>query len=61
MTNQKSPTIHREAIGTETHGSLRPQEKEAPSDAVAATRIHKKTLKEPSRNVPGILLTSSTT
>jgi hypothetical protein len=61
MTNQKSPTILREAIGTETHRSLRPQEKEGPSDAVAATRIHKKTLKEPPRNVPWILSTSSTT
>ncbi len=40
MTNQKSPTIHREAIGTEIPRSLPPQEKEGPSDAVAATRIH---------------------
>ena len=47
--NQKSPTIHSE------------QEKEGPSDAVAATRIHTKTLKEPRRSVPGILSTSSTT
>ena len=61
MTNQKSPTILREAIGAETHRSLRPQEKEGPSDAVAATRIHKKTSKEPPRNVPWILSTSSTT
>ena len=61
MTNQTSPTIHREAIGTETHRSLRRQEKEGPSDAVAATRIHKKTLKDRPRNVPWILSTSSTT
>ena len=61
MTNQKSPTIQREAIGTETHRSLRPQEKEGPSDAVDATRIHKRTVKEPPRNVPWILSTSSTT
>jgi hypothetical protein len=61
MTNQTSPTIHREAIGTEIHRSLRRQEKEGPSDAVAATRIHKKTVKDPSRNVPGIRSTSLTT
>ena len=61
MTNQKSPTIHREAIGTETPRSLPPQEKEGPSDAVAATRIHNKTLKDPRRNVPRIPSTNSTT
>jgi len=43
MTNQTSPTIQHGAIGTEAHRSLLPQEKEGPSDAVAATRIHKKT------------------
>ena len=61
MTNQKSPTIHREAIGTEIPRSLPPQEKEGPSDAVAATRIHNKTLKDPRRNVPRIPSTNSTT
>jgi hypothetical protein len=61
MTNQTSPTIQHGAIGTEAHRSLLPQEKEGPSDAVAATRIHKKTLKDRPRSVPWILSTSSTT
>ena len=61
MTKQKSPTSHRETIGTETPRSLLPLEKEGPGDAVAETRIHQKTLKEPPRSVPGILSTSSTT
>lgn len=40
MTNQKSPTSHRETIGTETPKSLLPHEKEGPNDADAETRIH---------------------
>jgi hypothetical protein len=40
MTNQKSPTSHRETIGTETPRNLLPHEKEGPNDADAETRIH---------------------
>jgi hypothetical protein len=61
MTHQKSPTIHREAIGTEIPKRLLPQEKEGPSDVVAATRIPNTTSKDPPRNVPRILSTISTT